>query len=299
VHRRKSPGHLQELTSLPARLLILLVAMVSVQIGAAVAKTLLPLVGAPGATAQRLALGTLMLMIVWRPWRPWRVRPRPRPRAALAILVYGASMGCMNLLFYSALRRIPLGIAVALEFTGPLAVAMFASRRPVDFVWVALTAVGLFVLLPIGVSRHSLDPAGIGYALGAGVCWALYILFGKRAGMQHGGHTAALGMLVAAILIVPIGIADAGARLLNVSLLPAALAMALLSSAIPYSLEMFVLTRLPTRTFGVLMSLEPVLGAIAGLLFLGERLNAIQWAAVFSIVIASAGSAATSRAAGG
>lgn len=279
---------------LAASLLILLVAMVSVQIGAVVAKTQLPLVGAPGATAQRLALGALMLLIVLRPWRS-----RPGPGAARAIAVYGAAMGCMNLLFYSALRTIPLGIAVAMEFTGPLAVAMLGSRRPIDFVWVALTAAGLFMLLPVGDSSREVDPIGIGYALGAGFCWALYILFGKRAGMHHGGQTAALGMLVAAILIVPVGIADAGARLLDPSLLPAACAMALLSSAIPYSLEMFALTRLPTRTFGVLMSLEPVLGAIAGLVFLGERLSAVQWAAVFSIVIASGGSAAMSRSAAG
>jgi inner membrane transporter RhtA len=273
---------------------ILAGAMVSVQCGAALVKELFPVVGVAGATALRLTLASLMLVIVWRPWRL-----RPTAREMLSILIYGSAMGVMNLLFYSSLRRIPLGIAVALEFTGPLAVAIATSRRGLDFLWIALAAAGIVALLPLGIAplgiqARALPPAGIAFALGAGVCWALYIVFGQKAGAAHGGATAALGTLVGAAIIAPIGVAQAGAALLSPAILPAACGVALLSSALPYSLEMYALTRLPTRTFGVLMSAEPALGALSGLYFLGEQLTAIQWAAIASIMIASGGSAAAS-----
>jgi inner membrane transporter RhtA len=208
---------------------------------------------------------------------------------ARSIGIYGLAMGLMNLFFYSSLDRIPLGIAVALEFAGPLAVAMAASRRPLDFVWIALAAFGLIAILPVGVGAARLDPVGIGFALAAGVCWAVYIVFGQKAGNAHGGQTTALGTVVGAVVIVPIGIGHAGA------LLPVAIAVALLSTALPYSLEMYALTRMPTRTFGVLMSGDPALGALSGLIFLGEKLSVVQWAAIASIMFASAGSALTSR----
>jgi inner membrane transporter RhtA len=277
------------------------VAMVSVQCGAALAKELFPVVGVAGATALRLTLASLMLAIVWRPWRL-----APTACAMRSILIYGAAMGLMNFLFYSSLERIPLGIAVALEFTGPLAVAIAASHRAVDFLWIVLAAAGIVALLPHGVvppwvglpgqgppglGSRGLPPAGIACALGAGVCWALYIVFGQRAGSAHGGATAALGTLVGAALIVPVGVAHAGAALFSPALLPTACAVALLSSALPYSLEMYALTRLPARTFGVLMSAQPALGALSGLCFLGERLTVIQWAAIAGIMIASGGSA--------
>jgi inner membrane transporter RhtA len=201
-------------------------------------------------------------------------------------------MGCMNFCFYSALSRIPLGIAVALEFTGPLAVAIAASHRALDYVWVALAALGLLALLPMG--HGAVSGVGIAFALGAGVCWALYIVFGRKAGDAHGGITTAVGTLIGALVIAPIGVVQAGGSLFNPAVLPAALGVAVLSSALPYSLEMFALTRIPTRTFGVLMSAEPALGALSGLAFLHERLSLIQWAAVVSIMAASAGSAATS-----
>ena len=268
----------------------LIVAMASIQLGAVLVKGLFPLIGAAGATALRLALASCMLLAVWRPWRM-----RPTAREVRSIVIYGLAMGWMNLFFYLSLNRIPLGIAVALEFTGPLAVAMAASHRAVDFLWVALAAAGLLALLPLGIESRPLAPAGIGFALAAGFCWALYILFGQRAGVVHGGGTAALGTLVGAIVIVPIGIAHAGAALFSPALMPAACSVALLSSALPYSLEMYALARLPTRTFGVLMSLSPALGALSGLCFLAERLTAIQWAAIASIMLASGGTAATSR----
>ena len=269
---------------------VLIVAMFCFQIGAALAKQLFPIVGALGTTALRLGLASLMLLAVWRPWRV-----RPNAREARTIVMYGLAMGWMNLFFYLSLNRIPLGIAVALEFTGPLAVAIATSRRAIDFAWIALAAAGLVVLLPWGRESKPLDPAGIAYALAAGVCWALYIVFGQKAGNEHGGQTAALGTLAAAIVIMPIGIAQSGTALLSPALLPTACAMALLSSALPYSLEMYALTRLPTRTFGVLMSANPALGALSGLIFLGETLSIVQWGAIASIMFASAGSAATSR----
>lgn len=274
---------------------VLSIAMVSGQCGAALVKELFPVVGVAGATALRLTLASLMLAIVWRPWRL-----APTARAMRSILIYGAAMGLMNFLFYSSLERIPLGIAVALEFTGPLAVAIAASHRAVDFLWIVLAAAGILALLPHGMVApgmgppgfaRGLPPVGIACALGAGVCWALYIVFGQRAGSAHGGATAALGTLVGAALILPVGVAHAGAALFSPALLPTACGVALLSSALPYSLEMYALTRLPARTFGVLMSAQPALGALSGLCFLGERLTVIQWAAIGGIMIASGGSA--------
>jgi inner membrane transporter RhtA len=267
---------------------VLIVAMFSFQIGATIAKQLFPMVGATGATALRLGLASPLLFAVWRPWRI-----RPSAREAWVLAAYGLSLGAMNLLFYLSLARIPLGIAVALEFTGPLAVAVAASRRPVDFAWILLAAVGLVALLPLGVGSKPLDSAGIGLALAAGACWAMYIVFGRKAGNAHGGQTAAIGMTIGAVVIVPIGIAQAGAALLSTAVLPVAFAVAILSSALPYSLEMYALTRIPTRTFGVLMSGDPAIGALSALIFLGETLSVIQWAAILCIMLASAGSAAT------
>ncbi len=269
---------------------VLIVAMFCFQIGAALAKQLFPIVGASGTTALRLGLASLMLLAVWRPWRV-----RLSAREARTIVMYGLAMGWMNLFFYLSLSRIPLGIAVALEFTGPLAVAIAASRRAIDFAWIALAVAGLIVLLPWGLESKPLDPAGIAFGLAAGVCWALYIVFGQKAGNAHGGQTTALGTLAAAVVIMPIGIAQAGTALLSPALLPTACAMALLSSALPYSLEMYALTRLPTRTFGVLMSGDPALGALSGLIFLRETLSLIQWMAIASIMVASGGIAITSR----
>ena len=231
-----------------------------------------------------------MLLAVWRPWRRL-----PKAREARSLLIYGVAMGFMNFCFYSALARIPLGIAVALEFTGPLAVAMAASHRALDFVWVALAALGLVALLPLKGGHATVSVAGIAFALAAGGCWALYIVFGQKAGALHGGVSTALGTVIGAVVIAPIGIAQAGTALLDPQILPAACAVALLSSALPYSLEMFALTRLPTRTFGVLMSGEPALGALSGWCFLHESLAPLQWAAIASIMLASAGSATTSR----
>ncbi|WP_413702901.1 threonine/homoserine exporter RhtA [Raoultella ornithinolytica] len=271
-------------------ILVILIAMVSIQSGASLAKSLFPLVGAPGVTALRLALGTLILVIVFK---PWRLRFTAEQR--LPLLLYGLALGAMNYLFYLSIQRIPLGIAVALEFTGPLAVALIGSRRPLDFVWVILAVLGLWFLLPLGQDVAQVDLTGALLALGAGACWAVYILTGQRAGEEHGPATVAMGSLIAAVVFVPLGMLQASDTLFQWSLLPLGLAIAVLSTALPYSLEMIALTRMPTRTFGTLMSMEPALAALSGMIFLGETLTSTQTLALGAIILASMGSTLTMR----
>ncbi|HEY5903555.1 MAG TPA: EamA family transporter, partial [Anaerolineales bacterium] len=171
-------------------------------------------------------------------------------------------------------------------------VAVAGSRRPIDFLWIALAALGLLALLPIGLGSAAVAPAGILLALLAGACWALNIVYGRRAGAAHGGQATALGMLAAALLTVPVGLAESGTKLFSGAVLPLGVALAVVSSALPYSLEMIAMPRLPAKTVGVLMSLDPGVAAIFGLVLLGEHLNVLQWAAIGSIMVASAGSAA-------
>ncbi|MEY0449815.1 threonine/homoserine exporter RhtA [Proteus terrae] len=269
--------------------LLLLLSMLSIQSGASLAKSLFPVIGAPAVTALRLLLGTLILFFIFKPWRLKFTR-----ESIIPLFLYGLSLGMMNYLFYLALETIPLGIAVALEFTGPLAVAMFSSRRAIDFLWIILVIAGLGLLLPIGDNIHGLDPLGILYALGAGVGWALYIVFGQRAGKGYGAVTVSIGSLVAAFIFVPIGMLQSSPDIMfSWSILPVALAIAILSTAFPYTLEMIALTRLPAKTFGTLMSLEPCMGAFIGIIFLHEHLTLIQWVALAFIVLASIGSTAT------
>ncbi|MFS8057698.1 threonine/homoserine exporter RhtA [Klebsiella michiganensis] len=271
-------------------ILVILIAMISIQSGASLAKSLFPLVGAPGVTALRLALGTFILVVIFK---PWRLRFAPEQR--LPLLIYGLSLGAMNYLFYLSIQRIPLGVAVALEFTGPLAVALFGSRRPLDFLWVALAVLGLWFLLPLGQSVAQIDPVGALLALGAGACWAVYILTGQRAGEEHGPATVAMGSLIAAVVFVPMGMIQASDTLFQWGLLLPGLGIAILSTALPYSLEMVALTRMPSKTFGTLMSMEPALAALSGMVFLGETLTATQTLALGSIILASMGSTLTMR----
>ncbi|WP_041162507.1 threonine/homoserine exporter RhtA [Enterobacter ludwigii] len=269
---------------------VILIAMLSIQSGASLAKSLFPLVGAPGVTALRIALGTAILVVIFK---PWRLRFKKEQR--LPLLFYGLSLGAMNYMFYLSIQTIPLGIAVALEFTGPLAVALFSSRRPVDFIWVILAVLGLWFLLPLGQSVSEIDLTGAALALGAGACWAIYIVTGQRAGEEHGPATVALGSLIATIIFVPMGMAQATESIWQWSVMPIGLAVAILSTALPYSLEMIALTRLPTRIFGTLMSMEPALAALSGMVFLGETLTFTQTLALCSIIAASMGSTLTMR----
>ena len=271
-------------TSTSTAVLAASVAMISFQLGAAFAKQLIPVLGAPGTTALRLGLSALLLVVVQRPWRSV-----PSRSAWKWILAYGASLGAMNAVFYVALGRIPLGIAVAIEFVGPLGVAVWASRRRIDYLWVALAALGLALLLPMQPGAAALDPLGVACALLAGVGWALYIIFGQKAGRAHGATAATWGLMVAALFTVPLGVVDAGVRLIDPDILPFGVGVAIFSSALPYTLEMIALRRLSTKVFGTLMSFEPAIAAVAGVVLLHERLTVMQWSAIAAIVAASIG----------
>ena len=253
-------------------------------------QALFPVVGAQGTTAVRVGLSALLMLMLWRPWR-WRLSRAD----AQAVALYGAALGAMNLMFYLSLQTLPFGLAVAIEFAGPLAVAIWSSRRAVDFIWVALAIAGLALLLPLGLSGSTLDPLGVLYSVGAAVFWALYIVFGKRAGHLHAGQSVSLGLLVAALVVVPVGVAHAGAALLSPSVLLVGVAVAAISSALPISLEMMALKRLPKEAFGIMISMEPAVAALLALALLGERLDTVQWLAIGCIVAASMGSAATAR----
>ncbi|MBV7541354.1 EamA family transporter [Acidovorax sp. sic0104] len=251
-------------------------------------QVLFPAVGAQGTTAVRVGLSAVLMLLLWRPWR-WRLSRTD----AKAIACYGVALGAMNLMFYMSLRTLPFGLAVAIEFSGPLAVAIWSSRRAVDFVWVALAMAGLGMLLPLGLNGSALDPMGVFYALAAAVFWALYIVFGKRAGHLHAGHTVSLGLMVAAMVVVPVGVVHAGAALFTPTVLLVGLAVAAISSAIPISLEMMALKRLPKEAFGIMISMEPAVAAVLAMGLLGEHLSFNQWLAIGLIVSASMGTAVT------
>ena len=274
-------------TSLALPITFLVISIASIPTGAALAKRVFPIVGAEGVTAMRLGFSALLLLAIWR----------PNPKAVLdrVVLAYGVSLGAMNLMFYMAIERIPLGLAVALEFTGPLAVAMVSSRKPLDFAWIGLAVIGLGLLLPINPAAGPLDPTGVALALAAGGCWAAYILFGAKAGGRLGPGAVAVGVTIGALFTVPIGVAHAGSALLAPAILATGLAVAFFSSMLPYSLEMVALTRLPAKTFGVMMSLEPAFAAVSGMVLLHETLTPMQWSAIACIMGASFGSAITAR----
>ncbi len=268
----------------------LLLAMISVQSGASIAKTLFPIAGPVGIVTVRVGFGTLILCLALRPWRA-RIRREAWP----PLVVYGLALGTMNFLYYQALDRLPVGIAVAVEFIGPLTVAVLSSRRSIDFLWIAIAAAGFVLLLPVLPQGRQSSVTGILFALGAGACWGLYIVFGQRAGNHLGTQTVALGSVISALLIVPFGLLHARSALFSRDVLLPGLAVALLSTALPYTLEMIALTRLPTRTFGVLMSLEPAVGTLAGWLLLQERLTVWQCSAIALVMSASIGATATAR----
>ncbi len=271
-------------------MLALMGSLVSLAVGTSFAKSLFPALGAEGTTAYRLVFAMLMLMAVFRPWRRRWVWAD-----ALPLGLYGVTLGVMNLLFYSAIKTIPFGVAIAIEFTGPLAVAIWTSKKASDWLWVTLAVVGLALLLPLpgGDAATALDPMGVFFAFTAGVCWALYIVFGQRVALRYGGMATPMGMLAAALVVAPIGVAHAGSALLNPQWLLAGLAVALLSSAIPYALEMFALNHLPKNTFSILLSLEPAVGALAGWLVLAEHLTLFQGLAIAMVMAASMGTAWT------
>ena len=264
-------------------------AIVSVQGGAAVAKTLFPVFGATTTAGLRIGLSALMLLAAFRPAltkltaAQWRV-----------VVPFGVALGTMNAVFYLSLARIPLGLAVTVEFLGPLSVAVYHSRRALDLVWVALAAAGIALIAPW--NGRGPDALGILFALLAGACWATYIVLGGRLSrLLSGGSAVSAAMVVATLTILPFAIASGGLARLTPRLFLAAIAVALLSSALPYSLEMVALRALPARTFSILMSLEPAVAALAGLAFLGERLLGTQWLAIVFVIVASIGATVTAR----
>ena len=271
-------------------LLAVLGSVVALGIGTSFAKQLFPQVGSLGTTALRVGFSALLLLLIWRPWRWTTTRADAR-----SLVRYGIALGCMNLMFYQSLRTIPFGVAVAIEFSGPLAVAFFTSRRGIDYLWIAFAIAGLGLLLPLGHDVASLNPEGVLFALGAAVCWAAYILFGKKVGHLHAGHSVALGLSMAAITVVPFGVWHAGSALLQPHILLIGLGVAAVSSAIPISLEMVALKRLTPAAFGVMASMEPAVAALMGVLVLDEHLTALQWLAIALVMCAAAGSAATAK----
>lgn len=269
-------------------LIPLFIAMASVQFGASLAKGLFPAFGPAGTTAWRLTVAALILQIAFRPFRLKLTRPQ-----WWAIIRYGMALGLMNLSFYYAIDRIPLGVAVALEFIGPLAVSLLTSPRLRDMVWAVLAGLGLALLFPWS-GASTLDPWGVLLALTAGAFWGLYIIFGKKLGHAiEEGKAVALGMLVAALVAMPLGLIQQGTNLWQPSLLVTAILVGLFSSAIPYSLEMFSLKRLSSSTFSILMSLEPALAALMGWLFLKEELGLRELLAITLVIAASLGSTLT------
>jgi inner membrane transporter RhtA len=266
-----------------------LFAIISVQSGAAIAKTLFPELGAAATASLRIGISALILLAVYRPnlskinASQWKV-----------VIPYGLSLGAMNLIFYFAIERIPIGLAVTLEFIGPLVVAVVGSKRLLDYLWVLLAAAGIVLIAPW--SNNGVDLLGVVFALAAGALWAAYIVLGgKVSKIMKGGEAVAVGMLFATLLIFPFGIIGNGFQNLTPTFLYLGIALALLSSAIPFTLEMKALGQLPARTFSILMSLEPAAASLCGLLFLQEYLTPNELIAVFCVVIASVGSTVTSK----
>ncbi|GEP51881.1 threonine transporter RhtB [Flavobacterium noncentrifugens] len=273
------------LPPLPAVLL----AIISVQCGAAIAKTLFPEIGAIATASLRIGISAIILLAVYRPKlsqlssNQWKL-----------VVPYGLSLGAMNLIFYLAIERIPIGLAVTLEFIGPLMVAILGSRRAVDFIWVTFAAAGILLIAPW--TNSNVDLLGAGLAVLAGLLWAGYIVLGGRVSkVMDSGSAVATGMLFASLLILPFAIFNGKLTTINPGHLGLGFALALLSSAIPFTLEMKALGQLPARTFSILMSLEPAAASLCGLLFLHEYLSFNETLAVVFVIVASAGSTVTAR----
>ncbi|MGE8684845.1 MAG: EamA family transporter [Acinetobacter sp.] len=271
--------------------LILLIAMISVQSSGSFAKYLFGQFPILTVSAMRLLLGALILACIFKIWQI-NFRQIKWP----AILSYGIALAGMNMLFYLSIGRLPLGIAVSFEFIGPLSVALFAARRKFDFVWVGLAILGLILLFPFDQAAQQLDPIGILFALGAGACWALYIVAGQKPSGISGNHTVCLGMLVGTLVLMPIALfAGIPAHTFEPMSLLYFVALAVLASALPFTLEMIALRNLTALSFGTLMSLEPAIAALSGFIFLHEQLLWTQWLALAVIITASMGCTYTTK----
>ena len=271
--------------------LILLIAMISMQSSGSFAKYLFGQFPILTVSAMRLLLGAVILALIFKIWQI-HFRQIKWP----AIISYGLALAGMNFLFYLSIDRLPLGIAVSFEFIGPLSVALFYARQKFDFVWVGLAILGLVLLFPFDQAAQPLDPIGIAFALGAGACWALYIVAGQRPSGVSGNHTVCLGMFVGMLVLMPIALlAGMPAHTFEPMSLLYFVALAVLASALPFTLEMIALRNLSALSFGTLMSLEPAIAALSGLVFLGETLLWTQWLALATIISASVGCTVTSQ----
>jgi inner membrane transporter RhtA len=270
---------------------MVLAAAASVQTGAGIARGLFDELGPAGTVLLRTLFGAVVVVALWRP------RVRGRERADLGVAVaFGMVLAAMNLTFYEAIDRIPLGIAVAIEFAGPLGVAVAGSRRRLHVAWVVFAAAGILLLVRTGGEGRA-DLAGVGFAAAAAACWAAYILLSQRAGRAFPrGEGLAIAMAVGTVALLPVGVAGGGSSLLSAGPLATGAAIGLLSSAIPYSLELEALRRLPSRVFGVLLSLDPAIAALVGFLILGQDLGVREIAGIGLVVLASVGASATADA---
>ncbi len=265
---------------------LIIMSMLSLVSGASLAKQLFIVIGAESTSVIRLAVAAFFLLIIWRPWRT-----KLNIHQFKIIVNYGICLGVMNFLFYMAIARLPLGIAIAIEFTGPLAVAIFLSRKSLDFLWAILAITGVGLLLPLSNIQASIDITGVLYALGAAVAWAFYIVQGKKASVStHSGIATSLGMSTGFLIVLPFGVNNIPVVFSSSTLILSAIGVGILSSAIPYSLEMIALKKLTSKHFSLLMSMEPAIGAVAGYLFLNERLSIVQILAIICIMTASIGS---------
>jgi inner membrane transporter RhtA len=283
---KKNIGRLREAVGAMPPTSLVLLSIFSVQIGAAIAKNLFADLGPGGTVFLRISFAALVLTLLWRP----RIRGYAR-REYLVALIFGLTLAAMNFSLYLAIDRIPLGVAVTLEFAGPLSVAVAGSRRALDLLWVVLAAAGILLLAPLGVlGTSNLDPVGVTFALLAGLFWASYIIFSARTGSAFPGGTGlVIALCVGTLILLPVGILGGGYALLDPKLLLAGFGVAMLSSAVPYSLEMEALRKVPTRVFGVLMSLEPAVAALVGFIILGEHLGLKAVAAILLVTVAAAG----------
>jgi inner membrane transporter RhtA len=264
----------------------LLIAFFSIQFGATVAKQLFVSLGAAQTASLRLLVAAAVLCAFFRPWQQSLT-----VREGRVLAIYGAVLSGMNVLFYMALERVPLGVTVTIEFLGPLTVALLTSRKLLDIVWAVLAAIGISCISLPQEYVQPLDRTGFCLALGAGALWGLYILFSKKAGSSlKGGTAVSWGMAMGAVLTLPLSLSSARVFWESPSLILPVVGVALFSSAVPYTIEMQVLKQMPVYLFGILMSLEPAIAALSGSVFLGEQLTALQWVGVGSVAAASVGS---------
>ncbi len=270
-------------------LVSVLLAIISVQGGAAIAKSIFPILGASTTASLRIGLSAVFLFLMFRPKLSQLTSAQWK-----AVIPFGLCLGAMNLVFYAAIDRIPLGLAVTLEFIGPLVLAVFSSKHRSDFLWILLAGAGIALISPW--NEQNIDPLGAFLALLAGGFWAGYILLGGRVSkIMDGTHAVTVGMIFASVLAVPFGLISGGFQNFTVGMIFAVSAIALLSSAIPFLLEMKALKLLPASTFSILMSMEPAVAAVSALIFLGEILSLIEWLAIGLVMIASAGAALSKR----